>query len=176
MPLATASATGMIICILQIREVQRGWVTWPRTHQWVNGRVWIPDQVSCLSLRPMLLITGPKWIGCSSCPQAAAGAVSSFIKYFSGPPCSRQWSPFLFLQMRRLRPGRGVSFVKTKVTQYLGQSEDWNQAGPRSSPPGCLHLQPGSWISVFVFLSPKAGQTPAASCLPSPSPPCLCPC
>lgn len=40
----------------------------------------VSDQVSCLSLNPTLLTTGPKWIGYSPCLQVAAGAVSSFIK------------------------------------------------------------------------------------------------
>lgn len=53
-----------------------------------------------------------------------------------------------------------------KVTQDACQSQDWNQVGPHSSPLSCLHLLPGSWISSFVFLSLKVGQTSVAS-LPS---------
>lgn len=75
------------------------------------------------------------------------------------------WSPLLFLQMRRLTPGQGVSFVRTKGTGHWRQSEDWSQAGPRSSPPAASisSLAPGflPWVLVSESGTDPSGLLPS---------------
>lgn len=79
----------------------------------------------------------------------------------------------LFLQMRKLRPGRGVGFVEgCPADQH--HSWDWSQAGPHSSSLGHLHLQPCSWISLLLcvlYVVSGSGTDPRG--LPAFHPPAL---
>lgn len=74
-----------------------------------------------------------------------------------GSPCSLEPS-LLFLQMRRLTPGQGVSFVASGHRHMPERGLEPGRA--LFFPTGCLYLQPGSGFLPWVLV-PESGTDPS---------------
>lgn len=83
----------------------------------------------------------------SSCCRCSQSAHSKRISVGLTVACQR--SLFLFLQMRKLRPGHVVGFTEGHPAEQH-QSWDWSQVGPHSPSLGNLCLQSGSGISLLL--------------------------